>query len=409
MAIRLVSSARLRGYDGLVDIALDADGTITGIEPSRPEPSGQGSHVLEVAGRVVVPAFVESHLHLDKALIGGPPGGGSLADAITWTRDRKAEMTHADIADRAGRVLAAALANGTTAIRAHTEVDPGIGLLGVEVIAGLADDWCDRVDLQIAVFPQEGLHARPGTLELMRAALELPRTLVGGCPYVEADVTDARLHLRQVLELAAANDRDADLHLDFAEDVDDPRFVLAEAVAELTLELGWAGRVSVGHATTLAALGGDARRRTFDRLAEAGVCVTALPATDLYLCGVVAPVRELWRSGVPVALSSNNLRNAFTPTGNADLLDIALLAARIAQVSDQADFDALLDAITVVPGGRMDPRRGSGIAAGGIGDLVVLESDDPLTVILDQPGRYAVLHRGHIVGGSLTGRHTVRF
>ncbi|WP_284293004.1 amidohydrolase family protein [Luteimicrobium album] len=259
--------------------------------------------------------------------------------------------------------------------------------------------------MQLAVFPQEGLLVRPGTLELLEEALDLPGAVVGGCPYVEATADDARAHVDLVLDLAVRYGVPADLHLDLADDADDPRFTLAEYVARSTVARGLQGRVAIGHVTSLAAMAPGVRGPVLDALAAADVAVTVLPATDLHLGGRgdtvnvrrgVAPLHDLWAHGVRVALSSNNVRNAFTPTGRADLLDIALLAARVGHVSEQSDLDRLLDAVTTVPAGVVEPGVTCGVTVGAPADLVVLDTVDPETVLLDQPRRWMVVAGGTI-------------
>jgi cytosine deaminase len=393
----------------LVDISI-GDGRITGIKPAGALPL-RSARRIELDGRVVSPTFIEPHLHLDKALLGGPAEGSTLAGAIAYTSERKREFTAESIRARAEHVLADALRSGTTAIRAQTEVDPGVGLLSIGVMSELARTHADWLDLQIAVFPQEGLLARPGTLPLMREALRSQGTIVGGCPYSEANVIDARAHIDTVLELAAEFDTLADLHLDLADDVDDERFTLAEYVAQATVARGLQGRVALGHVTTLAAMDHSRRGRTLDALAAADIGVVVLPATDLYLIGRtdasntrrgVAPIEDLWHHGVRAAASSNNIRNAFTPTGRADPLDIALLLARVSFISSKDGFARILETVTSEPAALMHLTGRGRIEVGAAADIVVLDTRDPRSVVIDQPLRWLVLRQGNEVFTSRT-------
>jgi cytosine deaminase len=381
----VLTRASVRDEDGLVDILLE-DGRITGITAAGEGMLPPSAEIADVDGRVVAPAFSEPHLHLDKALLGGPSSGGALDAAIAYTAERKRSFTHADVEARAERVLAAALRAGTTAIRAQTEVDPTVGLLSVDVMHDLAArhrDW--------------------------REALRRPGTVVGGCPYTEADVADARAHVDTVLDLAVEFGTLADLHLDLADDATDERFALADYVAQATAARGLCGRVAIGHVTTLGAFEPDRRARTLDALAGAGVAVVVLPATDLYLVGRndrrsvrrgVAPIGELWRHGVRTAVSSNNIRNAFTPTGTVDPLDMALLLGRVTFASDVREFAALHRAVTSDAARVMGSARAEGISVGAPAELVVLDSQDPESVVVDQPARRLVVARGRIVYSS---------
>lgn len=402
MAAVLLRSARLQGR-GPVDIVIEGE-VVVAVERAGFTPVGPDDVVHELDGRRVVPAFVEPHLHLDKAYLGASAGG--LAEAIARTARQKAAFTRGDVLQRATRALTAALANGTTAVRAQTEVDPGVGLLSIETIAEVADELAGIIEVQTAVFPQEGILSRPGTLELMRTALQFAGTVVGGCPYSERDVDDARRHVDIVLDLAVEHGVPADLHLDLADDTTDGRFALAAHVAAATRDRGLEGRVSIGHATTLASLHGDGRRRVLAALADAEVTVVLLPATDLFLVGRsddhdvrrgVAPLRALWDAGVPVALSSNNVRNAFTPTGTVDPLDMALLLARVSHLSSDAEFDRVLDMITSAGRRILHPSAVGGVEVGARADLVVLDQRSDASPIIEQPSRRLVLSGGRVV------------
>ncbi len=404
--LQVIRAARVRGRTDPVDIVI-VDGRIKRVDPADPSPDhAPAEGAYDAAGRVVIPAFVESHLHLDKALLGPSDRPGGLGEAIADVARRKAGFTADDIARRAGAVLRRALSLGTTAVRAQTEVDPTIGLLGVRAVVDLAGALNGLLMLRVVAFPQEGILGRPGTLDLLRQALELPGVMVGGCPYAEPDEDSARRHVDLVLRLADEYQVPADLHIDLAADLADPRYALTEYLVDAMAERGHTGRVAIGHATTLGHLDPDRRARLLDRLARAGVTVAVLPATDLFFNGhgsvgvgrVIAPVRELWAAGVPCTISSNNVRNPFTPTGRADLLEIALLLARLVHAAEQADFDRILDMATVA--GRPlvgEPSAGTFLDPGAPADLVVLDADDPDSVIVDQPDRMAVIHGGRIV------------
>lgn len=403
----LLRRAVVVGNPTLADIRIE-NGVIQEIRPSSDDgaTSAPGVRVEELGGRVVIPSFAEPHLHLDKAYLGAAAEGAGLSDAIARTAERKALFTAEDVRERAARVLVAAVSNGTTAIRAQTEVDPGIGLLSLHALTALAEHVRGAVRVQLAVFPQEGIFSRPGTYELLRESLGLPDVAIGACPYAERTLDDAIAHVETVLDLAVEFGVPADLHLDLADDTSDPRFALAETVADAVIRRGLQGRVSIGHATTLASLEPEALERTLARLAEAEITVVVLPATDLYLTGRsdrrnvrrgVAPVDALWRSGVPAALSSNNIQNAFTPTGTVDPLDMALLLARVSHLSSPADFDRALEMTTTAAHRVLDPGTPRGVTVGAAADLVVLDTDDPAGVVVSPPVRTLVVSGGEVV------------
>ncbi|WP_405014765.1 amidohydrolase family protein [Kitasatospora sp. NBC_01539] len=369
------------------------------------------AETLDCAGRVVIPGLIESHLHLDKALLDRerPNPDGSLAGAIAVTGELKRSFTAQAVRGRARSVIEQAVAHGTTLIRAHPDVDPIIGLLALDVVLELREEYRDVVDLQVVAFPQEGVLRAEGTLDLLREALRRGADVVGGCTYNEADVADCRRQVDLVLDLAVEFGVPADLHADFADDTADPRFAMAEYIAGAVVRRGLQGRVALGHMTSLAGRPPSERRKVLAALASAGVAVVPLPATDLHLNGRadpvnarrgVAPVRELWEAGVTCAYSSNNIRNAFTPYGNADLLDIGLLLAQTGHLAGPDDLARVLAMATTEAARVVGVADRYGLRPGAAADLVVLDTLDVHDVLLDRPVRTAVIKGGRVVARS---------
>ncbi|WP_372349057.1 amidohydrolase family protein [Streptomyces sp. KL116D] len=407
MADLILRDARVEDAATPSDITV-TDGRISAVGAAPPAGTCEE---IDCAGRVVVPAFVEPHLHLDKALLDGLRANpdGTLAGAISVTGALKADFTHDNVRARARRVVEAAILNGTTVIRAHPDVDPIEGLIGVEVLVELRAAYAHALDLQIVAFPQEGVLRSPGTEKLLRAALAAGADVVGGCTYNEATLEDCRAHVELVLDLAVEHGVPADLHADFGDDASDPRYALAEFIGEQTARRGLGGRVALGHMTSLAGRPPAERARAMAALAAAGVAVVPLPATDLYLGGRgdttavrrgVAPVRELWDAGVLTACSSNNVRNAFTPYGSADPLDTALLLAQTGHLSGAADLRRVLRMVTYEAARVVGVHDGYGVRPGARADLLVLDTTAYDDIVLDRPERAWVVKAGRVVARS---------
>ena len=400
----LLTDVLPRGHDTAVDVHV-VDGRIAAVGPSLDAPAGIPR--LDGGGRAVLPGLVEPHLHLDKALLDARrPGDGTLAGAVEVTAELKAGFTVDDVVDRAEDVLTRALRHGTTLIRTPVDVDPTVGLTGVEALFDVKQRWAGTVELQLVAFPQEGIAARPGTHDLLVEALRRGVDVIGACSYAEADVEGCREHLRTVFDLAERFGVPVDVHADFAADASDPRQDLAAEIAELTTQRGMSGRVVLGHVTTLAGTDAAHRHRGADALAVAGVGVVVLPPTDLYLQGYTAPLRELADAGVDVAFSSNNIRNAFTPFGTVDVLDVALLLAQTAPFPRAEELDDLLDRASrgaaAMIGSHTAGGGGHDLAPGTRADLVVLDGSDHRTALLDRAPRRWVISGGRVVAETET-------
>jgi cytosine deaminase len=354
------------------DIAV-ADGRIVEIAPNLVADGREE----DIAGRLVIPGFVETHIHLDKSRILDrcQSREGTLVEAIAEVAAAKRGFTEDDVYGRARRTLEKAILQGTTRMRTHVEVDPRIGLKSFHAIRRLKKDYAWAIDVQICVFPQEGLLNDPGTEELLIEACEQGADLIGGCPYTDSDPHG---HIARIFAIAQKFDLDVDFHLDF--DLDPSRMNLEE-VCRQTVASGWGGRVAVGHVTKLSALTTERLAAIAIPLADAGVAVTVLPATDLYLMGRdrdhnvprgVTAAHRLLGHGVVCSIASNNILNPFTPFGDCSLIRMANLYANVAQIGRSAELAACFDMVTTLPAKLMN-LRDYGITVGNPADVVVLD------------------------------------
>lgn len=360
-----------------------ADGRIAALSGDL----GGDAEVLDLDGRLVVPGFVETHIHLDKACIleRVTIRTGDVTEAIGQVAAVKAEFTEADVSERAGRALRKCIVNGTMLLRTHVEVDPVIGLRGFEGVKAAIADHAWAVDAEICVFPQEGLLNNPGTEDLMRAALADGASVVGAAPYTDSDPHG---QIDRVFAMAREFDADIDMHLDLSSDAAslDADYVCRKADA-----FGWGGRVAIGHVTKLAYLDAGRFAETACRLADAGVAVTVLPATDLFLMGRehdhavprgVAPADRLLGHGVNCSLSTNNMLNPFTPFGDGSLVRMANLYANVGQIGAPAGMEECLAMVTD-RAARLMNRVDYGIAVGNPADMVVLDCADPAMAVAE--------------------------
>ncbi|WP_207461605.1 amidohydrolase family protein [Azospirillum sp. SYSU D00513] len=377
----ILRASRPSGSSGLVDIGVRG-GRIAAMAPLL---DVEAPEIL-LGGKLVFAGFVDTHVHLDKACLLGRCGHrhGDLGAAIRAVSQMKRDFTEEDVYARGARVLEKAILKGTTRMRTHVEVDPRVGLRSFEAIKALRRDYAWAIDLSICVFPQEGLTNDPGTEELLLAALADGADVLGGCPYTDSD---PEAQIDRLFDHAERFGVDLDFHLDF--DLDASWFHLDE-VCRQTVRRGYRNRVAVGHVTKLSALPPDDLARAAGRLAEAGVAVTVLPATDLYLMGRgashnvprgVAPAHRLVQAGVVCSVATNNVLNPFTPFGDASLLRMANLYANVAQ-AEPGDFDLCFDLVTKLPA-RLMSLGDYGVAVGHPADLVVLDAASPADALAE--------------------------
>jgi len=379
----ILRQGRLTGSDpALVDIGVSA-GRIVDIAPRIDADAAEE----QLEGRLVIAGFVETHIHLDKSCILERCNceRGTLEEAIETVAAAKRAFTEADIHARAQRTLEKAITQGTTRMRTHVEADPRVGLNGFHAVRALKRDYAWALDLEICVFPQEGLTNDPGTEELLVEACEQGADVIGGCPYTD---TDPAAQTARIFAIARRFDLDIDFHLDF--DLD-PSWMHLDEVCRQTDAHRWGGRVAIGHVTKLSTIDHSRLDKIAAQLADAGVAVTVLPATDLFLMGRehqhhvprgVAPAHRLLTHGVTCSLATNNVLNPFTPFGDCSLIRMANLYANIAQLGRGDDMRACFDMVTTLPA-RLMNAADYGIAVGHPADLVVIDSRDPAMAVAE--------------------------
>ena len=395
MALDLLlrQARRAEDKETLVDIAI-ADGRIVEIA----QRISADAPAKDVGGRLVIAGFVESHIHLDKSRIleRCDSERGTLEEAIASVAAAKRAFTEADIYARARHTLEQAVIHGTTRMRTHVEIDPRVGLKGFNAVRRLKRDYAWAIDLQICAFPQEGLTNDPGAEELLVQACEQGADVIGGCPYTD---TDPHRQIARIFDIARRFDLDIDFHLDF--DLD-PAWMHLDEVCRQTDAYRRGGRVTVGHVTKLSAIDHSRLAVIGRRLADCGVAVTVLPATDLFLMGRdrefhvprgVAPAHRLLAAGVSCSLASNNVLNPFTPFGDCSLIRMANLYANVSQIGRERDLCACFEMITSLPA-RLMNAPDYGIAVGHPADLVVLESRDPASAVAELAQPLFGLKRG---------------
>ena len=364
----------------VVDIGIE-NGFIAAIEVGLEAEA----RAYDLGGRLVTPSFVETHIHLDKSCIldrlSWLPGG--LDEAIREVVRLKQEFTPEDVYHRARRTLETCILNGTTHVRTHLKVDPVIGLRSLEGILALAQEFRWAVDIEICVFPQEGLLNNPGTDDLMVEGLRRDGSVVGAAPYTDGD---PKGQIDRVFEIARTFDIDIDMHLDFGPDA---QTLDMDYVCDLTERYGYGGRVAICHVTKLSALPPERFREQAQRLATAGAAVTVLPATDLYLMGGhqehsvirgVTPAHRLPYEGVNCSLSTHNVLNPFTPFGDCSLVRMVNLYANICQAGDRRAIEECYEMVTNRAACLMRLPE-YGLAVGQAADLAVLDCDNPASAV----------------------------
>lgn len=406
----ILREASVEGQPAPGDIAID-DGRILSVgspveRPARVE--------IPLGGRLVLPGFVNSHIHLDKTFIGGLAASGIMTDGVAAGRALKRRYTREDVRARARRAINLAIRHGTTALRTCADVDPLVGTLCVEALAELRDEYAGRITLQIVAFPQEGVLGVEGMPELLRRAVKVGADVLGGRPHGDPDPQE---HVDLMFGLAQELDCPVDMSVDaiFPPDPIDPMALGIARVARKTIEVGYQGRVTVHHALALSAVPPGPAAEVVALAKEAQLNVITNPTSNLFTEGradAVNPrrgltrVKDLVAAGVNVSMGTDNIDDTYLPYVHADPLLEAFLASAAAHLGTRAERRALLRMVTGNGARTLGIEADYGVAPGKCADLVVLDAFSVDEVITHQPEKLYVFKEGRLMAST---RRTTEF
>jgi cytosine deaminase len=372
-----------RGADGAaIDITI-VDGRIAAITPYDPTAMG-----TDLGGRLVLPALVDGHVHLDKTVMGLPWRANSGAPTVQGRIENERSVRHTlsqPVERRGTTLLRRMIAHGTTALRTHVDIDDDVGLDNFHAVLRLIEPFRAMVDIQVVAFPQSGILARPRVADLLDAALREGADLVGGLDPATID-GDAKGHLDVVFGLAGKHGKGIDIHLHDGGPGGNEQL---RDIAARSLAAGMARRVVVSHAFSLGTTDADDFAATADALAEGGVAIlTSSPSPT-----PVPPVKALRARGVRIFAGSDNIRDLWSPFGNGDMVERAMLISLRQGFRADADIALAYDLCSGEAAlGLGLPART--LAIGAPADLIALDSETLGEAVAERPPGRWVYHAG---------------
>lgn len=376
------------GDNGVADVVI-RDGRIASYGTPA---DGWAGPVVDGRGRLLLPGLVDGHAHVDKTLWSLPwrrhTAGAGLAALIENERAGRRELP--PVAERAVALLEAYVANGTSHVRTHVDVDPELKLDSIEGVLEARERMEGRIDVQIVAFPQSGLLVQPGTAGLLERAIEAGADLVGGLDPAGFD-RDADGHLDAVFGIADRQGCGVDIHL---HDGGGLGRDTVRKIVERTRAFGLAGRVTISHAFCLVDAPLDEVEPLLEQLAEQRISLTTVaPGSRPPL-----PLLRLQGLGVDVCLGQDGVRDLWSPYGDADMLSRAEKLAWRSGFRRDDEIEAALDTVTHA-GARVLGIDGYGLEPGCVADLVLVDAETTAEAVVARPPGRTVVKRGVVVAG----------
>ena len=363
-------------------------GRIAALIPASPSTPG----AIDLAGTIVLPPLVDGHIHLDKTLLGLPwvpnqSAGNTVSDRIEAERRVRAARTVPEF-ETGSNLVRQVVASGTLHMRTHVDIDNQLGLRNFHEVLKIREHFRDIVTIEIVAFPQSGILRSPGTAALIDEAIAQGAGLVVGLDPVGID-GDLDGHLDTVFAIASRRGAGVDIHL---HDGGEAGLAQILAIAERTAASGLQGKVAVSHAFALGSVSTDSVTRAADTLARVGVAIMSHGPGG----ATIPPLKLLREHGVEVFGGSDNIRDAWSPFGNGDMLERAMLIGYRANFRHDEELALAFDMVTAA-GARVLGLPDYGFKVGGPADFVTVEATTLAEAVATRKRRSLVVKAGRIV------------
>jgi cytosine/creatinine deaminase len=378
----------VRPYGGsAVDVFVQND-HIAAVGLNLPVPPG--CQAIDGGNALLLPGLIEGHTHLDKTVWDTPwyrnSSGSSRVDRIQNERAWRGPAGH-DPSARSLSLARAFLANGTTRMRSHADIDPDIELRHVHATMQTRDALADFLQMQIVAFPQSGIAGQAHVADLMDAALSDGADVVGGIDPCAIDRDPVR-HLDVLFSLATKHAKPLDIHLH--EPGEMGAFSL-DLILERTEALGLSGQVTISHGFCLGTIPPADRDALLARMARVDMRIaTTAPAS-----APVPPLAICRAAGVTVFGGNDGIRDTWTPYARPDMLDRAMHIGLRNALRKDDELGWALECVTTAAAIGCGFTR-YGLMVGCRAELVLVDAETVGQAIVDAPARRLVLS-GHQV------------
>ncbi|MCZ2491312.1 cytosine deaminase [Dellaglioa carnosa] len=361
--------------------------------------------VIDVTNKLMLPPFVDPHVHLDSTLTAGEPEwneSGTLFDGIRIWSERKKTLTREDVKERAVKALKMQAAHGVQFVRSHVDVtDPE--LVALKALIEVREEVKPWMELQLVAFPQEGILSFPNGKELMTKAAELGVDAIGAIPHFEFNREYAVESLHFAFELAQKYDLLFDAHTD---EIDDPSSRSLETVATLALETGMKDKVTASHTTAMGSYNDAYLYKLMRLLKMSDMNFIANPLVNMFLGGRfdtypkrrgLTRVKELDENGLNVAFGEDDIKDPWYPMGNGNMLDALHMGLHATQIMGYSQIMDAYRFVTTNGAKAMHVMDHYGIGVGKPASFVIMDSDNFYDALNTRATVMLSVHNGDVI------------
>ncbi|MEQ7789182.1 amidohydrolase family protein [Staphylococcus nepalensis] len=357
---------------------------------------GKADEIIDLEGALVLPPYVDAHLHLDYYFTGQDPQikntSGTLFEAIDLWNDYKKGTTKEEMKSRMRQAVNDVAGYGTQYIRAQTDcTDPN--LTGIKAALEVRDELKDNITIQVVAFPQNGMYSfkeegKTGR-DLVEEALRLGADCVGGIPHNEWSPEEGVESITEIVRLAIKYDKLIDVHCD---ETDDTQARFLEKLNAEAMKQGYGQSTTASHTCSFGSADDAYAFRMMGLFRQSGLNFVSCPTENLYLQGRqdtypkrrgLTRVKEFVDNGINIAFGQDSIVDLWYPAGSGNLMNILDNGLHATQLMREEDFPRNFDLITY-----------NGAKLMGLGDIYGLSEGKPANfIVLDAPNVFEAQRR----------------
>lgn len=396
-------NVRLKGKKEKVELLVD-EGVIVAIDSKVDDTDKKVNEVIDLDGNLVVPPYVDPHLHLDyvfTASMGEQNGSGTLFEGIQRWSESKGNVSIEQMKERIYRGIRKEMLQGVQAIRTHIDVtEPS--LTGLKAALEVKSELKDKLDLQIVAFPQEGMYAYRGGVELVEESLKMGADCVGAIPHFELARSFGERSIHKTVELAIKYDKLIDVHCDETDDTQSRFLELLNALVTME-EIGT--RTAASHTCSFGSADNSYAFRMMTLLKKSGINFISCPTENIYLQGRqdtypkrrgLTRVKELNDNGINVCFAQDSMSDPWYPLGNGNMMMILDHGIHIAQMMNPDEIENALDLVTI-NGAKTMNLKDYGIEVGKSANFIVLDAKNEFDAICERASVLASVRHGEFL------------
>lgn len=398
----LIKNVHIQNAEAAQDVRIEGGKFV---EIAKTISAHDGEQVIDATDKLLLPPFVDPHVHLDATMTAGDPEWnqtGTLFDGIRIWSERKKTLTKEDVKTRAKQAIKTQVANGIQFVRSHVDVtDPN--LTALKALIEVREEVKDQVELQLVAFPQEGILSFPNGKELMTEAADLGADAIGGIPHFEFTREYAVESLKFLMKLAEQKDKLVDVHCD---EIDDPQSRSLETLATLALESKMGDKVTASHTTAMGSYNDAYAYKLFRLLKMSNINFIANPLVNTNLGGRfdtypkrrgMTRVKELHEDGINVAFGEDDIKDPWYPMGNGNMLDALHMGLHVGHLMGYNDILNSYQFITLNGAKAMHVTDHYGIEVGKPANCIIMNNDNFYNALNERSEVLYSIHNGEVL------------